>query len=164
MVEPHGPGRSQIDDLGAAVSVLFQLHTLLAVVGIGHTGLARDDAPAFKAPVVAFLAYARQDGGVHERIAGVPDALAVVPGSDPGDGYPRQLSADDQVGICGGRARAGGRGKSEAPRACLWRRRRQGSEAIAAAGRWRVGGRWEEERDVHVVLSRCVCCSGALCV
>jgi hypothetical protein len=33
-----GPGSAQVDDLGAAIPVLFLLHALLAVVGVRGAG------------------------------------------------------------------------------------------------------------------------------
>ncbi len=93
-----GPGSTQVDDLGAAIPVLFLLHALLAVVGVRGAGCAAHDAHVLGgAAKVTLCTQPHQGVGAHVRVT--YHALALAPVTQPTHCCPRLLAAHDQVRV-----------------------------------------------------------------
>jgi len=97
LVEQVGLGGAQVHDLGAAVAILLQHRTLLAVVRVRHSRTSTDDAAALVGAVVALVTDAHQRARAHVRVA--DHTLAVVLLAEAPNGYSGLLAAEDQVWV-----------------------------------------------------------------
>ena len=77
--------RSQIDDLRAAVPVLFHLRAFSAIVRIGNPRTATNHAPPLVAPVVALVADPHEGTGPDVRVAHHTFAVAFFAEAADGD-------------------------------------------------------------------------------
>ena len=89
--------RSQVDDLRAAVPVLFHLRAFSAIVRVRDAGAPTNHAPPLVAPVVALVADPHQSTGPDVRVAHHTFAVAFF--AEAADRDAGLLAAHDEVGV-----------------------------------------------------------------
>ena len=95
LIEQIGPTTTQIDDLGAAVPVLFEARTLEAIEGVRDAFAAADNALVLVVAEGAFVADAGEGGGAHVRVAHGTFAVAFV--AEAADGYAGLFAAHYEI-------------------------------------------------------------------
>ena len=69
-------GRSQIDNFGTPIAVLFELDAFAAIIRVGDTGVGTNDAPILVGPVIAFVAQMYECLGIDERLTHTTQPIA----------------------------------------------------------------------------------------
>lgn len=95
LVEQVRPRRAEIDDLGAAVTVLLEAGALEAVEGVGDALAAADDALVLVVAEGALVADADEGRGADVGVA--DGALAVALVAEAADGDAGLFAAHDQI-------------------------------------------------------------------
>lgn len=103
LVKQIRPTTSQINNLGASISILLKTCTLKAVESVGNALATADDAFVLVVAKGAFVADAGECRGAHVRVA--DGALAVAFVAEAADGYAGLLAAHYEIGVM---ARHGG--------------------------------------------------------
>lgn len=93
LVEEIRFSTTQIDNLGAPVSILLQLSALLAVVGIRDPDPTTDNASSLERSVVALITYPHKRARAHVGIT--YHAFAIIFLAQPSDGDSWLLTAHD---------------------------------------------------------------------
>ena len=89
--------RSQVDDLRAAVPVLFHLRAFATIVRVRDAGAPTNNAPPLIGPIIALVADSNEGTGSHIRIADHTFAVALF--AQPADGDAGLLAAHYQIGV-----------------------------------------------------------------
>ena len=129
LTEQIRPRTSQINNLGATISILLEPRALEAVKRVRDSFAATDDAFILVVSERAFIADAHERGGADVGVADGAFAVAFVAEAADGDAW--LLAAHDEIGVM---ARHGGGG--------LWidGGRVRCGEVVEEMGRWWFGG------------------------
>ena len=97
LIKQIGPGRTQIHNLWASITIFFTLATLLAVEGIRNPSTSTNDTPALITPIVALITNASQLTGPDIRVADYTLAITLL--TEPPDGDATLLAAHDEIWV-----------------------------------------------------------------